>query len=137
MVRSLAALAALATLALTVATASAKVEDNYWKGPWQSKHKGTHLMMLYLRQAPNDEDVWGTYRHPHDNGNDRGRINAEAKGDFGKTLVGTYTSVNGGGSGHFKLFMNDNLNSWYGKFWPCSYFCSSIKWTGHSPGFGD
>lgn len=113
------------------------VTDAYWAGTWLSRHRGTKGMTLRLRQRENDADVWGTYMHPKDHGGDRGTIQATAQGDFGKTLVGTYTSSNGGGEGHFKLHLKDDLNSFGGKFWPCEYVCRSILWSGNQPGFGD
>lgn len=134
--RWLAALAACTVVAFVALPAGAAIDENYWAGTWESHHKGTHLMMLYLKQSRGSDDVYGTYRHPHDKNGDKGYVQATAEGDFGKTLVGTYRSTKGGGGGRFTLHLGDDLNTFQGRFWPCKRFCSGIRWTGNQPGFG-
>lgn len=111
--------------------------DNYWDGTWNTSHDGTKGMVLNLDQKQGSRTVTGTYSHPRDKGGDRGRITAEAKGKFGKRLVGRYRSSGGGGGGGFNLTLLGTLAAFDGEFWPCRYrfYCDVMEWTGKKPGF--
>jgi len=126
---------------VVLAPAQAADIDNYWDGNWRSHHEGTKVMVLDLEQKRGKRGVTGTYKHPKDNhgvhGGDKGTITAEAKGEFGKRLKGTYKSNSGGGRGGFEIKLKPDLASWKGEFWPCRYrfYCDVFDWTGNKPGF--
>lgn len=140
MARFVAVWAGVAVSLVLLTPAQAAKVDNYWDGFWQSRHEGTKLMVLNLDQKNGSREVTGTYRHPKDNkgkGGDRGKFFGEAKGEFGKRLVGTYKSTNGGGRGGYEIKLKPDLASWKGEFWPCRYrfYCDVFDWTGAKPGF--
>ena len=141
MTRSVAVCAGIALSLVLFAPAQAEKVDNYWDGNWRSHHEGTKLMVLDLEQKNGSREVTGTYKHPKDHhgsyDGDKGKIFAEAKGEFGKRLVGTYKSNSDGGRGGFEIKLRPDLASWKGEFWPCKYrfYCSVIDWTGAKPGF--
>lgn len=137
MARSGALCAGIALSFLLLAPAQAEEIDNYWDGTWRSHHEGTKLMVLNLEQKNGSREVTGTYKHPDDKDGDKGKIFAEAKGEFGKRLKGTYKSNGDGGRGGFEIKLKPDLASWKGEFWPCKFrfYCSTVDWKGAKPGF--
>lgn len=133
------ALAAVIAGALLCSAPAALADeiDNYWDGTWNTSHHGTKGMVLNLDQKKGSRTVTGSYTHPRDKNGDRGRITAEAKGKFGKRLVGRYKSSGDGGGGGFELTLQGTLAGFNGEFWPCRYrfYCDVIEWTGKKPGF--
>ena len=135
--KSAAVCVGIALSLLLLAPAQADDIDNYWDGNWRSHHDGTKLMVMDLEQKNGKRAVTGTYKHPKDTNGDKGTVTAEAKGEFGKRLVGRYKSTVGGGGGGFEIKLKPDLASWKGEFWPCRYrfYCSTYDWTGNKPGF--
>ena len=137
MTRSVAVCAGIALSLVLLTPAQAEDIENYWDGNWRSHHEGTKVMVLDLEQKNGKREVTGTYKHPKDQDGDKGTITAEAKGEFGKRLVGRYKSNGDGGKGGFEIKLKPDLASWTGEFWPCRYrfYCSTVDWTGNKPGF--